>query len=129
MSETGSLRHGGTDVARTPLVSLVVPCFNEEEVLPLFLAELRPILGSVPGIRFEFVFVNDGSTDGTLPLLAAEARLDPAVRVIDLSRNFGKEAALSAGLAEARGDAVIPFDADLQPKAWYAMLRRRLSQG
>ncbi|WP_279477606.1 glycosyltransferase family 2 protein [Aureimonas sp. SK2] len=130
MSETGSLRHGGTDVARTPLVSLVVPCFNEEEVLPLFLAELRPILGSVPGIRFEFVFVNDGSTDGTLPLLAAEARLDPAVRVIDLSRNFGKEAALSAGLAEARGDAVIPFDADLQdPPDLIPLLTERWREG
>ncbi len=99
---------------RSPLVSLVVPCYNEEDVLPLFLSEVLPVLRSIEGIRFEFVFVNDGSTDGTLAFLATSARIEPTLRVIDLSRNFGKEAALSAGLAEARGDAVIPFDADLQ---------------
>jgi glycosyltransferase involved in cell wall biosynthesis len=75
---------------------------------------MRPILRDLSGLRHEIVFVNDGSTDGTLPFLIAETVLDPAIRVVDLSRNFGKEAALSAGLAEARGDAVIPFDADLQ---------------
>lgn len=97
-----------------PLVSLVVPCFNEEEVLPLFPTETLPVLHAMPGARFEFVFVNDGSADGTLPFLVAQAGSEPDGRVIDLSRNFGKEAALSAGLAEARGDVVIPFDADLQ---------------
>lgn len=102
------------DAPPSPLVSLVVPCFNEEEVLPIFLARMRPILQALSGLRHEIVFVNDGSTDGTLPFLIAETVLDPTVRVVDLSRNFGKEAALSAGLAEARGDAVIPFDADLQ---------------
>ncbi|KQQ85984.1 glycosyltransferase family 2 protein [Aureimonas sp. Leaf324] len=102
------------DLSSAPLVSLVVPCFNEAEVLPIFLARMRPILRDLSGLRHEIVFVNDGSTDGTLPFLIAETVLDPAIRVVDLSRNFGKEAALSAGLAEARGDAVIPFDADLQ---------------
>lgn len=102
------------DLSSTLLVSLVVPCFNEAEVLPIFLARMRPILRDLSWLRHEIVFVNDGSTDGTLPFLIAETVLDPAIRVVDLSRNFGKEAALSAGLAEARGDAVIPFDADLQ---------------
>lgn len=96
------------------LLSLVVPCFNEEEVLPVFLAEILPVLSALPGVRFEIVFVNDGSRDGTLPYLIERAKTDARLRVLDLSRNFGKEVALSAGLAEARGDAVIPFDADLQ---------------
>lgn len=102
------------DMSSAALVSLVVPCFNEAEVLPIFLARMRPILQALSRLRYEIVFVNDGSTDGTLAFLIAETCLDPTVRVVDLSRNFGKEAALSAGLAEARGDAVIPFDADLQ---------------
>lgn len=102
------------DEPQAPLVSLLVPCFNEEEVLPLFLERMQPILRALPGLRHEIVFVNDGSTDGTLAFLIGQTLRDPSIRVVDLSRNFGKEAALSAGLTEARGDAVVPFDADLQ---------------
>ena len=94
-----------------PLISLVVPCYNEEAAVGAFMEEADRILG---GHRLEFVFINDGSRDGTLALLLAAARRDARVRVIDLSRNFGKEAALTAGLDHTRGDVVIPMDADLQ---------------
>jgi glycosyltransferase involved in cell wall biosynthesis len=97
-------------------ISIVVPCFNEEAVLPALFAGLEGLARDMPGFAWEFVCVNDGSRDGTLAhLLAQQSRSAPAdVVVVDLSRNFGKEAALSAGLATASGDAVIPFDADLQ---------------
>ena len=96
------------------LLSIVVPCFNEEDVLPLFLPAVSEALDEVHGLAFEIVFVNDGSSDRTLDLLVSFAAADSRVRVLDFSRNFGKEAALSAGLREARGDLVVPFDADLQ---------------
>jgi glycosyltransferase involved in cell wall biosynthesis len=94
-----------------PLISLVVPCYNEEDAIFLFVREADRVL---KGLRLEFVFVNDGSRDGTLALLRKLADQDARVRIINLSRNFGKEAALTAGLDHARGDAVIPMDADLQ---------------
>ena len=96
-------------------VTLIVPVYNEEDSIQGFLDTLRPILAGVgPRIRFEILFVNDGSRDGTerLILAAAEGRKD--VGLINLSRNFGKEAALFAGLHHAVGDAVIPLDVDLQ---------------
>ncbi len=94
-----------------PLISIVVPCYNEEAAIAPFMAEADRVLG---GHRVEFIFVNDGSRDGTLPALVALSERDARVRVVGLSRNFGKEAALSAGIDHARGDAVIPMDADLQ---------------
>lgn len=97
-----------------PLLSLVVPFFNEEEAIPAFFSRVIPCLEALEDLRFEVVCVNDGSVDRTLACLIAMAESDERVRVIDLSRNFGKEAAMSAGLAEAEGDIVIPFDADLQ---------------
>lgn len=99
------------------LVSIVVPVFNEEDGIGPFIAALDPILAGATGLhgtRFEFVFVNDGSSDATLPRLIAMQVDDPRIRAIDLSRNFGKESAMTAGLAEARGDAVIVIDVDLQ---------------
>ncbi|QYY30841.1 glycosyltransferase family 2 protein [Cupriavidus pinatubonensis] len=96
------------------LISLVVPCYNEAEVLEAFFARVVPILEAVAGSRFEIVCVNDGSTDDTLGVLLRAASGDGRLRVIDLTRNFGKEAALTAGIDEAHGDAVIPIDADLQ---------------
>lgn len=97
-----------------PLLSLVVPLFNEEESIADFFRRVIPCLEAIDGIRFELVCVNDGSRDRTLARLIEVAESDARVRVIDLSRNFGKEAALSAGLAYAQGDIVVPFDADLQ---------------
>ncbi|RYF76652.1 MAG: glycosyltransferase [Comamonadaceae bacterium] len=99
--------------SRRRMVSIVVPCYNECAVLDEFLARLRAVLQRLEGFDFEIVCVDDGSTDGTLALLQRHARCGD-LRIVELSRNFGKEAALTAGLDEARGDAVVPIDADLQ---------------
>lgn len=97
----------------SPLVSIVVPCHDEADSVDVFYRELCSAIAAVE-CRFELVFVDDGSEDGTIDKLLAIARTDRRVSVIELSRNFGKEAALSAGLEIAAGDAVIPIDADLQ---------------
>jgi glycosyltransferase involved in cell wall biosynthesis len=94
-------------------ISIVVPVYNEEAGLTAFWARLAPVLDSL-GRRAEVIFVDDGSSDGTLAQLLSVRHLDPRVRIVSLSRNFGKEIALSAGLDHADGDAVIPIDADLQ---------------
>lgn len=98
---------------RRRVVSLVVPVLNEEDAVPLFLSTVRTIVDREP-YDFEFVFVNDGSNDRTVEVLLAEHARDPRVKLVDLSRNFGKELALAAGLQAARGDAVVPMDVDLQ---------------
>lgn len=110
----------------TPLISIVVPCHNEQYNLAPFLARLHSVLEGETDIRFEIIGINDGSTDQTLPRLLALCTDYPALRVIDLSRNFGKEAALTAGLDYAQGDAIIPIDADLQepPELIPAMLQQ-----
>ncbi len=96
-----------------PLISVVVPGLNEALNLPQLHQELCRVCDPLP-YRFEWLFVDDGSTDSTPNVLAELRRLDPRVRYVVLSRNFGKEAALSAGLAYAAGDAVILMDSDLQ---------------
>ena len=98
------------------LLSVVVPAYNEEEVLPIFHARLVSALDVIASLagRWEVVYVNDGSKDATLQILNEIRGKNPAVGVANLSRNFGKEAAMSAGLRLARGDAVILIDADLQ---------------
>jgi glycosyltransferase involved in cell wall biosynthesis len=96
-----------------PVLSIVVPLFNEEENVGAFHARVVAALERL-GEPFEIVCVNDGSRDGTLERLVELHRRDPRVKVVNLSRNFGKEIALSAGLDLAGGDAVIPIDADLQ---------------
>ncbi|KVV41454.1 bactoprenol glucosyl transferase [Burkholderia territorii] len=98
----------------TPLVSLVVPFYNEGEAVERFFDVVIPLMAGLDAFRFEIVCVNDGSRDDTLERLIRASMTDRRVRVIDLTRNFGKEAALTAGLDEAAGDAVIPLDADLQ---------------
>ncbi len=100
--------------ARTPDVSLVVPCYNEEAALPFLYAELAKVRDALPARRFEFIFVDDGSSDGTAAAIAELARRDAGARFISFSRNFGKEAALLAGLEAARGAYVGVIDADLQ---------------
>ena len=95
------------------LVSIVVPAYNEEPVLPALHREVSDALSAVPH-EFEFVFVDDGSSDGTRDIIGALAASDPRVRGVILSRNFGHEAAIESGLRASRGDAVIVMDADLQ---------------
>src|SRR3989344_1541740 len=95
------------------LLSVVVPAYNEQEVLPEFHRRLSGALSAVP-LRSEVVYINDGSTDGTLAALENLRAHDPRVAIVDLSRNFGKEIALTAGLDHAGGDAVVVIDADLQ---------------
>lgn len=92
-------------------ISLVVPVFNEEETIPIFYQAVRNELSSY---EVEVVFVNDGSSDGTEGIINALAVSDALVKPISLTRNFGKEPALFAGLDHATGDAVIPIDVDLQ---------------
>ena len=96
-----------------PLLSLVVPVFNEEESIDIFLDTVTPLLERY-GLRFEIVFVNDGSHDNTLGHLLDRGADDRRLRVVNLSRNFGKEAALTAGIDHARGDVIVPMDIDLQ---------------
>lgn len=96
-----------------PDISIVVPMFDEEEGIDLFFGRLLPVMEGL-GLSFEVVCVNDGSRDRTLSLLVARAEADSRIVVLDLSRNFGKERALTAGLDHARGRGVIPIDADLQ---------------
>jgi len=96
-----------------PLLSLVVPVFNEEESIDLFLDTVVPLMER-DGFRFEIVFVNDGSRDNTLAHLLDRGALDRRLRIVNLSRNFGKEAALTAGIDHARGDVIVPMDIDLQ---------------
>ena len=97
----------------TPDLSLVVPMYNEEAAIASFFEAVRPVLDKI-GLSYEIVCVNDGSRDATLAALTGVARQDARVRIVDLTRNFGKEAALTAGLDLARGRAVVPIDADLQ---------------
>lgn len=96
------------------LVSLVVPCFNEEEVIGETHRRLVALAASQPRYRFEFLFVDDGSRDQTLPLLRAIVANDARARVVAFSRNFGHQVAVTAGIDDARGDAVVLLDADLQ---------------
>ncbi len=95
------------------MLSIVVPVMNEEAAIERFLEAVDRALGDVVP-RLEILFVDDGSTDETLVRLRQRVSLDPRVRVISLTRNFGKEAAMTAGLDHARGDAVVPMDVDLQ---------------
>ncbi|WP_233862499.1 glycosyltransferase family 2 protein [Paraburkholderia adhaesiva] len=104
----------GTPAAKKPLISLIAPFYNECEAVDRFFEEVQHVLDSVDAIRYEIVCINDGSRDGTLEKLVAMSERDRRIKVIDFTRNFGKEAALTAGLDEANGDAVIAIDADLQ---------------
>src|SRR5690242_8866343 len=96
------------------LLSVVIPCYNEEPVLQSTHERLSRTLASLPDIEFEMIFVDDGSRDETFSLLRELQLADRHVRVLRLSRNFGHQMAATAGLVEAGGDAVILIDADLQ---------------
>lgn len=96
------------------LVSIVVPCYNEDKMLHLFYKELCSIIGQISGYQFELLFVNDGSKDSTLEIVRSLSAKDNRVKYTSFSRNFGKESAIYAGLSFARGDFVTIMDADLQ---------------
>src|SRR5262245_31817329 len=101
--------------ARRTLLSVVAPAFNEEAVLPHFHEQLTRVLVALADeFDIEIVYVDDGSDDATPAILARLARDDSRVRYLRLSRNFGHQAALTAGLEHARGDAIISMDSDLQ---------------
>lgn len=95
------------------LLSIIVPCFNEQESLPLFYEKITEVLGGL-GEDYELLFVNDGSRDGTMDVLRSLAGTDAHVTYLSFSRNFGKEAAMYAGFCNANGDYVAVMDADLQ---------------
>lgn len=97
-----------------PLISVVVPCYNEEEVLPQLYAELARVAKLMDYVDFEFCFVDDGSSDATPDMLRTLSKDDKRVHFASFSRNFGKEAAMLAGLRMARGDYTAVMDADLQ---------------
>lgn len=96
------------------LLSLIVPVFNEEEVLPASYARMSAAMQALTGYDYEIIYVNDGSRDGTMKQLRAIAKEHKEVRVISFSRNFGHQLAVTAGMDNARGDALIIIDADLQ---------------
>ena len=95
-------------------ISVVVPCYNEEEALPIFYEEITKVAKEIENSEFEFLFINDGSKDKTLEELKKLSKQDERVRYISFSRNFGKESAMYAGLKEATGDYVVIMDVDLQ---------------
>jgi glycosyltransferase involved in cell wall biosynthesis len=108
------------------IVSIVVPCLDEEKVLPETLRQLAALGAARPDCEFEFLFVDDGSTDASRDILRSAAQSDPRIRVIGLSRNFGQQVAVTAGLDVARGDAVVLMDCDLQdpPEVVHRMIDR-----
>ena len=110
-------------------LSIVVPCYNEEKALSIFYETVTGVVGKM-GVDCEYVFVDDGSSDGTLRILKALAAEHPNVRYVSFSRNFGKEAAIYAGLQYARGEYVALMDADLQdPPSYLPQMYEALQTG
>jgi glycosyltransferase involved in cell wall biosynthesis len=95
-------------------ISIVVPCYNEEQVLPLFYEEMKHVMDKMNYVEFEIIFVDDGSKDKTLSIAKDLSNRDKRIRYVSFSRNFGKEAAIFAGLENSNGDYVAMMDADLQ---------------
>lgn len=95
-------------------VTLLIPCFNEEQVLPLLIEKVYSVVQENGDYNYELLFINDGSTDSTLDIIEQAASKDSSIHYVSLSRNFGKEAAMLAGFDYAKGDCVIIMDADMQ---------------
>lgn len=116
------------------LISVVVPCYNEQDVLPMFYEEITKVTDKMKEehgyLNFEYLFVNDGSKDITLDILRDYSEKDSRVRYVSFSRNFGKEAAMIAGLENAKGDYVVLLDADLQhPPEFIPQMYEYVSSG
>lgn len=112
-------------------ISIVVPCYNEQESLPLFYEEIKKVEKEMNYVDFEYIFVDDGSRDDTLKIARDLAKKDKKVRYVSFSRNFGKEAAMIAGLEHAKGDYITVMDADLQdpPKMLIDMYKGITEEG
>ncbi len=112
------------------MISLIVPCYNEEEALPLFYPEVTDVMRKNHLEDYELILVNDGSKDGTLSIMRNLAAKDPHVKYISFSRNFGKEAAMYAGFCNAKGDYTAVMDADMQdPPALLPEMLKILQSG
>lgn len=96
------------------LLSFVVPCYNEQEAIPIYYEEVNKYIKNLRDLEFEFIFVDDGSKDSTLEVIKELRKQDGRVHYISFSRNFGKEAGLYAGLEKAKGDYIVTMDVDLQ---------------
>ena len=101
-------------ILKKEVISVIIPCYNEEESLPIFYKEINRLSKEMKNFIFEFLFINDGSSDKTLDIIRDFARKDNRVRYVSFSRNFGKEAGMYAGLETATGDYVAIMDADMQ---------------
>jgi polyisoprenyl-phosphate glycosyltransferase len=114
LNESGSRSsHASTSSGRSTL-AIVIPVFNESAGLEQLFQRLRSVLDGLPDLESQVIYVNDGSTDGSLAIMLDQQRRDPRFTVIDLSRNFGQQAAIAAGLSASAGDATVVMDGDLQ---------------
>src|SRR5215469_9458628 len=113
------------------LLSVIIPCFNEDKVLRNTYTEISTVLRNSRALDYELIFVNDGSVDGTNAILQALAAEDKRVKVITFSRNFGHQPAVSAGLRHCKGDLAAIIDADLQdpPEALPEMVKQLMEKG
>lgn len=112
--QSASIKKMPYQTIKMKLVSIVTPFFNESETIEKYYLTVSNVLNKVEGFNFELIFIDDGSTDNTLAELISISNIDKRVKVIEFSRNFGKESALTAGIEYSQGNAVIPIDADLQ---------------
>ena len=108
------------------LISLVVPCYNEEDAIPLFYDAIKKQIKKMDYVDFELIFINDGSKDKTLDIIKEEAQKNDRLSYISFSRNYSQECAVEAGLRSAKGDVVIPLDCDFQdpPEVVFDMLKK-----
>lgn len=95
-------------------ITILIPCYNEEESLPSLYTRLSDLVDDISGYQFEILFVNDGSQDNTIQIIKNLSHTDQRIRYVDLSRNFGKEIAMIAGIDNVHSDAMVVMDADLQ---------------
>ena len=96
------------------LISIVIPCYNEEQAIPLFYEQMDKVREEMKEVEFEFIYIDDGSRDNTLSLIKDLAKKDKRVKYISFSRNFGKEAGMYAGFSKANGDYIAVMDVDMQ---------------